>query len=212
MKTIILTTTLVLLSLMTISQNKKYHDSMKKNLSILDSAKKEADYLKAANGFERIALAEKKEWLPNYYAGMCYVLIAFDKSPDDIDTWCDKATGFISRADSLSKDNSEICVLQAMCASARIGVNPMARGFQYGSMANDFTKKAIALNENNPRAYFNKGQSIFYTPEAFGGGGKKAKPHFEKAVEKYKIFKPESDIHPNWGKKMAEDLLKKCDE
>ena len=48
-----------------------------------------------------------------------------------------------------------------------------------------------------------------HTPPAFGGGEKKAKPVFELALEKFKTFKPESNLHPTWGKEEAEKELKK---
>ncbi len=211
-KTQIMIAVLTLLSLVSPSQSKKYKELMKKNITLLDSAKKETDYFGTAAAFEKLSTVEKKDWLPNYYAGMSYVMIAFEKEGEEIDTWCDKADRCIAKADSLSKNNSEIFVLKAMAATSRIMVNPMARGMQYGKEAYDCSQKAMEIDPNNPRAYANKGQGTFYTPEAFGGGAAKAKPHLEKAVERYKTFKPASEIHPNWGKRMSEDLLKKCNE
>jgi hypothetical protein len=124
----------------------------------------------------------------------------------------DKADVFINRADSLSKNNAEIYVLKAMSSSSRIMVDPMSRGFMYGKESYDHSQTAITLDPSNPRPYANRGVGMFYTPEAFGGGTKKARPYLEKAVERYKTFKPESEIHPNWGQGMCEQLLKKCDE
>lgn len=203
---------LLIFSLGIFAQNKKYIVQMKKSIAFLDSAKDEAQYLAAASIFEKIAATEKKDWLPVYYAGMAYVLAAYEKEGEDIDKWADKADVCINRADSLSKENSEIYVLKAMCSSSRIMVDPMSRGFMYGKEAYDYSQKAMTLDPNNPRPYANKGQGTFYTPEAFGGGAKKARPYIEKALERYKTFKPQSELHPNWGHKMCEDLLKKCDE
>mgnify|MGYP001571471638 CR=1 FL=1 len=201
-----------LVSFLSFSQNKKYVAMMKKNIAFLDSAKTETNYLAAAMNFVKMAGTEKKEWLPNYYAGMAYVLIAFEKEGEEIDKWADKAEQCINRADSLSKDNAEILVLKAMCSSSRIMVDPMARGFMFGKEAYDYSQKAMALEPTNPRPYANKGQGTFYMPEAFGGGGAKARPYIEKAIERYKTYKPQSELHPNWGEKMCKDLLKKCDE
>ena len=207
-----ITACLSVITLSGIAQSKKYEDAMKKNLALFDSAKKADDYVKIANGFERIALAEKKDWLSNYYAGMCYVLVAFEKAGDDIDTWCDKADGFIRNADSLSKNNSEVFVLKSMSASARIGVNPMLRGQKYGGLSGDYQDAAIKLDAKNPRAYLQKAQGIYFTPEMFGGGAKKAKPIYETAVEKFKTFKPASAIYPDWGKDMAQKQLAEINE
>jgi hypothetical protein len=185
---------------------------MKKNIALLDSAKEEKDFLASAAAFEKLATIEKKDWLPNYYAGMCYVRAAFEKEGAEIDTYADKAERCINRAESLSKNNAEIYVLRSMCATSRIMVDYMARGFQYGKEAYDCSAKAMELDPANPRPFANKGQGTYWTPETFGGGPIKAKPYLEKAVEKYKTFKPASEIHPNWGKRMSEDLLKKCNE
>jgi hypothetical protein len=212
MKTKILIAIFFLITVAGFSQSKKYIAMMKKNISFLDSAKTETQFLAAAIGFEKMSKTETKEWLPNYYAGMAYVLIAYEKEGEEIDKWADKADVFIKRADSLSKNNAEIYVLKAMSSSSRIMVDPMARGFMFGKEAYDHSQTAMTLEPNNPRPYANKGQGTFYTPEAFGGGAAKAKPYIEKALERYKTFKPQSELHPNWGKKTCEDILKKCNE
>ena len=212
MKKNILYITFCLVTLVGFGQNKKYAAMMKKNISFLDSAKNDVQFLAAAMSFEKISQTEKKDWLPNYYAAMAYVRVAFEKEGEEIDKWADKAEIFINRADSLSHDNVEIYVLKAMCSTSRIMVNPMSRGFMFGKEAYDYSQKAMTIDPNNPRPYANKGQGTFYTPDAFGGGPAKARPYIEKAIERYKTFKPQSEIHPNWGEKMCTDLLKKCDE
>ena len=212
MKKGIISIVLVFCTLTFFSQSKKYLALMKKNISVLDSAKNEMEFLTAAIGFEKMAQTERKDWLPNYYAGMAYALLAFEKEGEEIDKWADKADVFINRADSLSKENSEIYVLKAMSSTSRIMVDPMSRGFMFGKEAYDYSQKAMTLDPNNPRPYANKGQGTFYTPESFGGGATKARPYIVKAIEKYKTFKPQTELHPNWGYKMCTDLLKKCDE
>jgi hypothetical protein len=189
-----------------------YKENMKKNIQLFESAKTGVDFIKAANGFERVAESEKKEWLAFYYAGLCDVLAAFEKPKKEIDPLCDKAESFARRADSLSKNNSEILVLKSMIAAARIGVNQVQRSQKYGMLAGRFANEAVKLNETNPRAHFVKAQATLYTPPAFGGGEKKAKPVFELAIEKAKLFKPESVLHPTWGKEEAEKELKKINK
>ena len=212
MKKKILFIAFILTALIGVAQNKKYTAMMKKNISFMDSAKNDVQFLAAAMNFEKMSKEEKKDWLPNYYAGMAYVKLAFEKEGEEIDKWADKANIFIDRADSLSKDNAEIYVLKAMCSTSRIMVDPMSRGFMFGKEAYDYSQKAMTIDPNNPRPYANKGQGTFYTPEGFGGGPAKARPYIEKAIERYKTFKPQSELHPNWGEKMCKDLLKKCDE
>jgi hypothetical protein len=192
-----------------LSQTAAYKESLKKNIMLFESSKSTAELAKAATGFENMLLTEKKEWLTYYYAGLCNVLVAFEKPKKEIDTWCDKAEKFALKADSLNKNNSEVQVLRSMIAAARINVNQLQRGQKYGAMAARYANEAVKLNEANPRAHFVKAQAILYTPSAFGGGEKKAKAVFESVLEKFKTFKPESDLFPKWGKAEAEKELKK---
>ena len=195
-----------------VAQNKHYEESMKKNLSILESAKTVAEFEKAASGFETIALFEKKDWLPYYYAGICNSLVAFEKKGKEIDIWCNKADVQAKKADSLSNNNSEVSVLKSMISAARIFVDQKKRSQKYGSQSAKFVVDAIKLDVNNPRAYLQKARVLLNTPDALGGGNKKAKQALELALEKYKTFKPVSNLHPNWGKTDAEKELKKVNE
>ncbi len=211
MKRIILLITVIAVTSVAFGQNAKYVSSMEKTIATIDTSKSVASLRLVCNSFERIANAEKKEWLPNYYIAYCYMLMAtYDKSNDNIDDYCDKADGFIAKADSLKPDNSEIYVLKGWASSSRIRVNPMARGQKYGMASAGFQEKAKSLDATNPRPYFMLGMGKYYTPSAFGGGKDKALPLFEEAVKRYKSFKPVSSIMPHWGEKQATDMLADC--
>lgn len=192
-----------------ISQSIIYKENIKKDIILFESAKSANDFTYAANCFEKLAMTEKKEWLPFYYAGLCNVLAAFEKQNKDIDTYCDKAEVFSRKADSLSKNNSEISVLKSMITAARINVNKEQRGQKFGLMASKFAAEALKLDETNPRAHFVKGKAILNTPAALGGGAKKAKPIFESVLEKIKTYKSESNLYPSWGRAEAEQEIKK---
>jgi tetratricopeptide (TPR) repeat protein len=202
---------MAVISLTAQAQNQKYLDAMQKVVSTIDTARSLQSYQAAANSFERIANAESKEWLPNYYIAYCNVMISYmDGKKEMIDEYCDKAESYLSKAEAISPDNSEILVLKGMISQARISVNPMSRGRKYGEMAGEYFDKAKSLDPSNPRAYYLKAQGVYYTPSAFGGGKKNALPLFEEAVEKYNAFTPASNIHPNWGKYRALVLLQDC--
>lgn len=212
MKNILYSTTLIAflaLPILSVAQSASYKESLKKNVAAFESAKTTAEFTKSANAFETLATNEKKEWLPFYYAGICNALVAFDSPKKEIDIFCNKADVFARKADSLSNSNSEILVLKSSIAAARIAVNPVKRAQKYGALSAKFASEAVKLDDTNPRAYFVKGRAILHTPPAFGGGEKKAKPVFELAIEKFKTFKPESNLHPTWGKNEAEKELKK---
>lgn len=212
MKKLILLTTMVAACFSISAQNKKYLSAMEKNVAELDTTRDGAKLQNLANNFERIAGAEKAEWLPNYYAAYCYVNMTYTTKGDMIDTYCDKADKFISKADSMMPNNSEVYTLKAQIASARISVNPMTRGQKYGTESAELREKAKELDKTNPRPYYLEGTAYFYTPPMFGGGKDKAKPAFEKAKKMFEEFKPASTIAPNWGKRSTEYFLRECDK
>ena len=191
----------------------KYEKAMKSNLEKISLAQSVNDYIKIANGFERIALAEKDKWLPYYYSAFVYVLASFsDTSNTRKDIYLDKSDAFISSADSLAPNNSEIYTLKGMVAQARMQIDPMNRWMKYGPEADNYFKKAIELDSLNPRPEYLIGTGLFYTPEQFGGGPVTAKPVLEKSLEKYIQFVPENDLMPGWGREMVEGLLKQINQ
>ena len=186
----------------------KYEKAMKKNLSKIDSAIGVGSMLDIANGFERIAFAEKDKWLPYYYASFMLTLASFaDTTAGNKDGYLDKADNFINRADSLEEDESEIYVLKGMIAQARLQVDPMNRWMKYGPIANNNFLKAMKIDTLNPRPEYLQGISLYYTPEQFGGGPAPAKQLLEKSLEKYNQFIPDNDLMPNWGREMTEQML-----
>jgi hypothetical protein len=193
-----------------IGQNKKYISVMEKNLHQMDTCKSIGAYQQVANSFERIANAEKKEWLPPYYAALCHAFMSTLTMGDKIDEYCDIAEKFANKADSISPNNSEVYALRSLIYSQRIGVNPMLRGAKFGGKSNEMNAKSKELDPNNPRPYLLQGQGKFYTPPQFGGGKDKALPILEEAVRKYEAFKPASTIAPNWGKERAKQMVEEC--
>ena len=194
------------------AQNEKYVSAMTKNIVMLDSAFRSTDaFLGLANTFERIATAEKSQWLPYYYAAYSHLNYGFmQKDPKGNDPIADKAEALINKADSLQPGNSEISCIKSMIASARLMVNPMQRYMEYGRIGDDMIKKAKEQDPANPRPYMLKGQGLKYTPEQYGGGCKTAKPELEKAMEKFNAFKPATDLSPNWGKAYTELMVIDC--
>lgn len=212
MKKLLLIAAGCFLMLSSFAQNEKFVAAMKKNLKEMDSAFKNPTYLLTlANNFERIATAEKKEWLAYYYAAFCQVNYGFmEQDKNKVDGIADKATELINKADSLNPNNSEVSCIKSMIASCHMMVNPMQRWQEYGAASSENMEAAIKQDPTNPRPYFLKGQGLKYTPEQFGGGCKTAVPVLETALEKYAGFKPASDIHPTWGKEIAEQLVAGC--
>jgi hypothetical protein len=214
MKKLLIASVLVSLTMLSFGQSEKYVAAMKNNIAAIDTSfRNPASLLALANNFERIANAEKNQWLAYYYAAFCQVNYGFmEQNKDKVDGIADKATDFINKADSLMPNNSEISCIKSMIASCHMMVNPMQRYMEYGPESNGNMEKAMQQDPANPRPYYLKGQGLKYTPEQFGGGCKTAKAELQTALDKYATFKPASELHPNWGKQPVEMLMKECNQ
>ena len=212
MKKIFISTIVLLSTVAAFAQSEKFTSAIKTNLAAMDTSfKNPANLLTLSNNFERIAAAEKTQWLPYYYAAFCQVNYGFMlQDKDKIDSYADKASLLIAKADSLSPNNSEISCIKSMIASCHLMVNPQQRWQEYGAESNSNIQDAMKQDSTNPRPYFLKGQGLKYTPEAFGGGCKTAKPILETAKAKYDTFKPANEISPVWGKEFVAKLIQDC--
>ena len=194
------------------AQNEKYVGAMKKNITELDSAHDANHLSELANNFERIADAEKSQWLPYYYAAYCQVMNSFmtqDKTKTD--AIADKASELIKKAEAINGgENSETCVIKSMIASSHMMVDPQSRYMQYGPESGTNISKAKSLDPTNPRPIYLEGQAKFYTPEEYGGGKPQAKELFTKALQLFDQFKPASELHPTWGKGATNYFLSQC--
>lgn len=204
----ILFSMMMLAGLVTSAQSDKYVEAMKKNLNLFDSAKTSADYQALANTFERIGEAEKTQWLPYYYAGLALATSGWNDPNVDKDANSTRINSLCDKAAALD-NNSEIYALRNMSATQQMMVDPQTRWQTYGTQAAKDIEEGLKMNPENPRLYYLRGESIFNTPPAFGGGKDKAKPVFEKALALFKTDKPKP-LYPSWGMERTEEQLAKC--
>ncbi len=209
MKKTILSMFIICASAISFAQGDKYAGAMKKNILLLDSAMQKGNAKELANNFERIADAEKTLWLPYYYAAYANIISSYsEKDKTKVDPIADKAEELLAKAEAIvGKENSEFAVIKSMIASTHMMVDPQTRWMQYGQASSENIEKAKKLDPTNPRPVYLEAQAKFYTPEAFGGGKSVAKPLFEKALAMFDTFKPETELHPSWGKSAAEYFL-----
>lgn len=212
MKKIITLTAILFASFTSLAQNPKFVAAMKKNIVQIDSARSNAElFVSLTNNFERIATAEKTEWLAYYYAAYCKINSGFMQADmSNGDTYADEAQVLLNKADSLMPNNSEVSCAKSMIATLRMLVNPQQRFMKYGAEAEKALQVAIKQDATNPRPHMLKGQSLKGTPEQFGGGCATAKVHLQKAVDLYATFKTASEIAPSWGGTYTEGMLKEC--
>ena len=75
----------------------------------------EGKIAESSNLFERITAAELDNWLPSYYGSQVNTLVSFgEKDKEKLTRQLEKAQEFIDIAKSISPDNPEILVQQAM--------------------------------------------------------------------------------------------------
>jgi hypothetical protein len=209
MKRIILIFSLLAMAFSTsFAQSEDYTATMKTIVDSIQTAKRGADLTPYANQLERVASVETKEWLPNYWAAYCYMTKSYgEKAAEKRDALLEKAEKLVAAADKLNPANDEIEVLKANIANARMAVDPQTRWQKYGDIVAKGLDNAQKLNPQNPRAKLLEAQGIFFMPEAYGGGKKKALPLLEDAVAKFESFKPTSTLMPNWGANTAKYFI-----
>jgi len=211
MKKFALFTITVLGTLLSFAQSEKYTKAMEALVPSVDTTRSVEGLIELANSFERIANAEKTQWLPYYYAALCQVNIANTyfqlQMLDKIDPLMDRAEPMLNKAMELEKNNSELMLLKKMFNTAKMMADPMTRYMTYGPAAAEALETAKSLNPENPRVYLMEGIDKYYTPEQFGGSKTEGKLLFEQASKKFETFKPASSIHPSWGAGMTKYFL-----
>ena len=208
MKTIISFLFAALITITSFGQSEKYVKAMEALVPAVDTTQDRDGLATLANSFERIANAEKTQWLPFYYAAYCNVMAGTFSLPQDgsfgdnsgiTDPYADKAEILLNKAIEIEKANTEIYCVQKMIYGLRMMGNAMSRYMTEGPKAEVALAKAKEANAGNPRIYILEAQDKFYTPEQFGGSKAEAKILFEKALSLFETYKAESNIHPNWG-------------
>lgn len=186
-----------------IAPGEKYIKAMEALVPAVDTTHSMDGLTGLANSFERIANAEKTQWLPFYYAALCLInkanMYYTTQEVDKIDPVMDLAEPLVTKAEELEKNNAEIFCLKKMFNTGKMMADPMSRYMVYGAAASEALEEAKKLNPENPRVYLLEGIDKYYTPEQFGGSKEEAKKLFQEATKKFEAFRPASSIHPSWG-------------
>jgi hypothetical protein len=215
MKKLIIFGMLAILSTPAFAQTEKYTKAMQEKIAAIDSTRNPELLFALSNAFERIADAEKTQWLPYYYAALAQINAGYATMDgnmsggmgDKLDPIADRAELLLNKAEAMSKDNSEIYIVKKMIASLRMLADPMSRYMTFGPQAAEALELAKKFNPENPRAYYLEGQDKLFTPEQFGGSKAEAKKLFELALLKYESYKPENALMPAWGRRSTEYFL-----
>ena len=205
MKTIITSIAFFISSLLTAQG--QYEQGMGNAMQLWGEGKSE----EATALFERIASAEKANWLPSYYVAMVNTTEAFNpKNKEKVAALITKAQDAIDNATVISPNNSEIMVVQAMLYTAILMQDPMTNGQKYSSLAMEQYTKAQMIDPNNPRVVFSKAEFEIGSAKYWGTDTKPMCAAIAKSIELFANFKPETPFSPKWGLDRAQAALKSC--
>lgn len=165
----------------------------------------------ASDLFERIASAEKNNWLPNYYVALVNTTTAFEtKDKDQMNALLTKAQAALDVEMAKQPNNAELLVMQAMIHTAWIAFDPMTNGMKLSGKVMELYGKAEAIAPTNPRVVFGKAEFEMGSAQFFGTDTKPICAKIAKSIELFATFKPESAFHPNWGLERAKEALAAC--
>ncbi|KAB8155186.1 hypothetical protein EZY14_004685 [Kordia sp. TARA_039_SRF] len=206
MKKVVLLVSFMLIGSLAIAQS-KYEKGMEKAFSLL----KEKKTVEAANLFERIAAASPKEWLPSYHAARINVMRGFAiKDKSKLAQQLEKAQKQIDHAASISPNNPEIMILQAMLYTVWVAYDGATYGMQYAPKVSEIYAKAYAIDKNNPRVVLTKTEWEIGSARYFGQDTAPFCKELERAKTLFEAASKKDDFSPNWGKERAEQLVEEC--
>jgi len=190
-----------------VSAQSQYETGMQKAFGLWGEGK-DAD---ASAMFERIASAEKDNWLPNYYVALVNSTSAFKtKDKTQISALLGKAQEALDKELDKNPNNAELLVVQALINTAWVVADPMTNGMKLSAKTIEIYNKAIAIEPNNPRAVFGKAEFEIGGARYFGSDTKPMCAQIDKAIELFATFKPQTPFHPNWGLERALEAQKEC--
>ncbi len=206
MRNLIIILVLSVTELITAQTN--YDQGMQKAFQLWGS-----DPAEASNLFERIATAEPDNWIPLYYAAQINILQSFGlQDVEKMTAQLNKAQDLLNDATAISKDNSELMVLQALLHTAWVAYDGATYGMTLSGKVTSIYAQAEQIAPENPRVVLNKAEWGMGSARYFGQDTQSFCKDVERALELFANFKPESPYHPKWGKERAEQILETCEK
>ncbi len=158
---------------------------------------------------ERIAAAEKKQWLPSYYQALILITESF------------RATDATQRAQLVQRGNTiisqkstlgasaEWLVLKALSLTSELTADPMNLGRKLSPKIIETYQKALKADPENPRAIAGLAEFQIQTKKFTGGNSDKEYKDLQKALSLYENDQHKEPFYPTWGKDRAEAMIQK---
>jgi hypothetical protein len=161
--------------------------------------------------FERIASAEKNNWLPNYYVALVNTTASFQtKDKETVNALLTKAQEALDIEMVKNPENAEILVMQAMIYTGWVAFDPMTYGMTLSSKVMEMYGKAEKIAPDNPRVVFGKADYEIGGARFFGTDIKPMCAEVERSIKLFETFKPETPFSPKWGLERALQTQKDC--
>ncbi|TDQ23898.1 tetratricopeptide repeat protein [Tenacibaculum caenipelagi] len=200
-------TLLAIVFAINVSAQSQYEKGMTKAFELWKTNKT----TEAAQLFERISKAEKNNWLPPYYAATIEIIESFQiKDEATLTTKLTKAQGFLDTAKSISPENPEILITQALLNIAYMVFDGQKYGMTMSMKNATLYEKALKLAPNNPRVVLSKAESDMGAARFFGQSTEPFCNNIKKAIELGKEEKITEKFYPKFNVQRAEGVLKKC--
>ncbi len=163
----------------------------------------------AMSKFERIAQAEKRNWIPRYYQAFVAATSSFQtQDSDEKEQLIQAAIKLIpTKTEEL---NAEWHVLKALALTAQLTIDPMARAMQLSPEIIHNYEQALQLEPNNPRALSGLADFQIQSKKYMGGSTEQECKDLEKAVSLFATEKHDTPFYPTWGRERAEATLATC--
>lgn len=117
-----------------------------------------------------------------------------------------EAKKYLEKAMAADPSFGEADALYGYFLGFEIALHP-EKAMSLGMASFDYSAKALEKDPENPRIHLLKGISLFYTPEAYGGGADNAMASLNKAVGLFEKDVVKDPFKPSWGKEEAYTYL-----
>ncbi|WP_062058737.1 tetratricopeptide repeat protein [Aquimarina longa] len=205
MKTIIILFTL--LTITSINAQSSYEKGMNKAFETWKNKKPD----EAIHIFERIAKAEKENWLPYYYAAQIHITTTFSiQDAENIESRLSKAQEYLNEAKAITKENAELLIMEALLNTAYVAYNPSIYGMKRSPKVEQLYQKAKQLEPQNPRATLYHAEWKMGAANFFGNDPKVFCPEVEKAILYFEKEANDTPFYPKWGKNEIKRVQKQC--
>jgi tetratricopeptide (TPR) repeat protein len=186
-----------------------YEDDMRRALDLFENG----SFKESSQLFEKISESQTDNWLPNYYVALTNSLGSFEISSDkeEMVKMLTKAQDFLDKEIAKQPENVELMVVQAFIDTGWILYDPMKYGIRGMNKALQTFNKAAQIDPTNPRVAFSRVQFDMNSSRYMGGNPSDYCEDLKKAIKLFATFKPETELHPNWGLENAKKLSLECE-